>query len=67
MITNEKMNKSEKIRRLFDAGMSVTEISNFMGVRYQFAYNVVSYHVKQKEAAMNDLRVPVASGIRMDA
>ncbi|WPQ59950.1 helix-turn-helix domain-containing protein [Paenibacillus polymyxa] len=49
MKTDEKMNKSEQIRRLFDAGMSVSEIAEYMGVRYQFAYNVVSYHLKQKE------------------
>lgn len=48
MVTGEKVNKSERIRRLFDGGMSVTEIATFMGIRYQFAYNVISYHVKQK-------------------
>lgn len=53
--SDEKLTKSERIRRLFDAGMSVAEISAFLGVRYQFAYNVVSYYVKQKEvAATND-------------
>jgi len=66
MVTNEKLNKSERIRRLFDGGMTVTEIAQFMGVRYQFAYNVVSYHVKQKEAqhASNNGLVS-AGGIRV--
>ncbi|MNO67355.1 hypothetical protein D3C76_581600 [compost metagenome] len=48
MVTTEKLNKSEKIRRLFDAGLSVTEIATLMGIRYQFAYNVISHHVKVK-------------------
>jgi DNA invertase Pin-like site-specific DNA recombinase len=48
MVTTEKLNKSEKIRRLFDAGLSVTEIAALMGIRYQFAYNVISHHVKAK-------------------
>jgi hypothetical protein len=43
------MNKSAKIRELFDAGHSVQEISEIMGIRYQFAYNVVKHHVQQQE------------------
>lgn len=53
MMTGEKLNKSERIRRLFDGGMSVTEIAAYMNIRYQFAYNVVSYYVKQKAAEVN--------------
>ena len=48
MVSTEKLNKSEKIRRLFDAGLSVSEIATLMGIRYQFAYNVISHHVKAK-------------------
>lgn len=48
MVTTEKLNKSEKMRRLFDAGLSVTEIATLMNTRYQFAYNVISHHVKSK-------------------
>lgn len=43
-----KVNKSEQIRMLHDQGMSLMEISTYMGIRYQFAYNVVSYYLKQK-------------------
>lgn len=34
--------KSEKIRRLAAAGFSRSEIARFLGVRYQFVYNVLS-------------------------
>lgn len=43
------VNKSEQIRQLFDQGYSVAEIARKMGIRYQYAYNVVSYYIKQKE------------------
>ena len=46
-------NKSAEIRRLHDKGMSVLEISNAMGVRYQYVYNVVSHYVKQKAMKQN--------------
>lgn len=49
MQVEEKVSKSEKIRRLFDAGLTVGEISRLMGIRYQFAYNVVSFYVLQKQ------------------
>lgn len=44
-----RLNKSEMIRRLYDTGMTVMEIAKYMGIRYQFAYNVVSYYAMQKE------------------
>jgi len=37
--------KSAKIKGLFDLGLEVKTISELMGVRYQFAYNVVSNYV----------------------
>ena len=35
-------NKSEKIRRLAAAGFKRADIARFLGVRYQFVYNVLS-------------------------
>lgn len=64
MVSSAKLTKSEQIRRLFDAGMSVAEIANYMGIRYQFAYNVVSYHVKQREL---EVRKYVAAGYAGDS
>lgn len=68
MVTTEKLNKSERIRRLFDGGLSVTEIATLMGIRYQFAYNVISHHVKAKgqEVASNGSnRTVYTSSIRV--
>jgi hypothetical protein len=36
------MNKSDKIRELHTKGMSTTAIAERLGIRYQFAYNVIS-------------------------
>lgn len=49
----KKVTKSEKIRQLYDAGLSVAEVSKAMGVRYQFAYNVISWHLKTKHLQQN--------------
>jgi hypothetical protein len=44
----EAQNKSLKIRAYYDEGMPVREIAKIMGIRYQFAYNVVSKYESQK-------------------
>jgi hypothetical protein len=48
-MADEKLSKSEKIRRLHDQGMKIAEIAKLLGIRYQFAYNVVTYYVAQKQ------------------
>jgi hypothetical protein len=40
-LTGNTDNKSEKIRRLFDAGVSVADIGTYLGIRYQHTYNVL--------------------------
>lgn len=40
------MNKSEQIRRLHDEGYKIQEIADKLGIRYQFAYNVVTHYEK---------------------
>lgn len=45
IVTDEKMAKSEKVRKLFDGGMEVKEIAEVLNIRYNFAYNVLSNYV----------------------
>lgn len=41
-ITAGLPSKSEKMRRLSDAGFAKADIARYLGVRYQFVYNVLS-------------------------
>jgi len=45
-----KMNKSERIRALFNAGLTVKKIAEIVEIRYNFAYNVISRYVKAEKA-----------------
>jgi len=56
----KKGNKSAEIRRLYDLGLSVQEIATTLGIRYQFAYNVVSHYARSKSLARQP-RVEVAA------
>lgn len=62
-VVQGKLSKSEQIRRLFDGGMKVADIANYMNVRYQFAYNVISYHVKTKGGSDSGSRTYVNGGL----
>lgn len=43
------MSKSAQIREMYDnTNMTVAEIAEAVGVRYQFAYNVISRHCAKK-------------------
>ena len=42
------MSKSEMIRSYYNEGLSVGECAKRVGVRYQFAYNVISKMCKKK-------------------
>lgn len=65
-VTEAKLSKSEQIRRMFDAGMSIAEIANSMHIRYQFAYNVVSYHIKSKGGVSDAPRTDYDSNVHRD-
>ena len=52
IVKNEKMSKSEKIRKLFDGGLEVKEIATLLNIRYNFAYNVLQNYV-----IVNDIQV----------
>jgi|BioPla2DNA2_1021312.scaffolds.fasta_scaffold175003_1 transposase len=47
ILKDESLSKSEKIRRLYVGGLSVSEISKLSGFRYQMCYNIIDdYCVK---------------------
>ncbi len=41
-LTARLRTKSDKIRRLAEAGYKTADIARYLGIRYQFAYNVLS-------------------------
>ena len=49
VLTSEQT-KSAKIKELFMLGIDIKEVANLMGIRYNFAYNVISNMVR-----LNDL------------
>lgn len=42
------MSKSELIRNYYNEGLTIREVADKVGVRYQFAYNVVSKMCEKK-------------------
>ena len=56
ILMDESLNKSEKMRKLFDMGLDITSIANYLCVRYNFVYNVVMDYlrVNSAKAAQND-------------
>lgn len=48
VVAQEEVSKSARMKQLFDLGLSVKEIAEAMGVRYNFAYNVVSNYCMQE-------------------
>lgn len=60
------MSKSAKIRELYDAtDLTVAEIADKVGVRYQFAYNVVARHCAKKGEKVRKARpITTSSQIR---
>lgn len=45
IIENVEMNKSTKMKELFDLGLEVQLISKLLDVRYNFVYNVISNYI----------------------
>ena len=46
VVNNETLSKSKKMIELFELGLEVKEISNILGTRYNFVYNVVSNYCR---------------------
>ena len=49
-VTPIKINKSAQIRALFKDGKTTAEIAKIVGIRYQFAYNVLHRPLKRLSA-----------------
>lgn len=45
IVANEEASKSQKMKDLFDLGMTIKEIAGALEVRYNFVYNVLSNHI----------------------
>lgn len=52
IVRSEGMNKSDKIKALFEGGLEVKEISELLQIRYNHAYNVIQNYV-----IVNDIEV----------
>lgn len=49
LLKNEEISKSQKMKTLFEAGLSIKEIAELINVRYNFVYNVISNYVVTSE------------------
>jgi len=47
----ELKTKTSKIKTLYKNEYNVTQISKFLDIKYQFAYNILKYFPKQEELA----------------
>lgn len=45
LINDENISKSQKMKDLFNAGLTVKQISELLNVRYNFVYNVISNYI----------------------
>lgn len=45
LLNDESISKSAKIKRLWETGYTVKQVAEELGIRYNFAYNVISNHV----------------------
>jgi AbrB family looped-hinge helix DNA binding protein len=52
-LTRRLRTKADKIRALVRAGVPPAEIARFLGVRYQYAYNVMKQSAKRADAVMD--------------
>jgi hypothetical protein len=53
ILTNDKLSKSEKMRELFELGLEISLISELLGVRYNFVYNVITTYTRMKNIEVN--------------
>jgi len=53
-ILTAEISKSQKIKSLFDLGLTTKTISELLSIRYQFAYNVISNYVNINEIPVID-------------
>lgn len=56
VVADEAMSKSAKVKALFDGGLDVKEIAAAIGIRYNFAYNVISNYIIVNEIEVEQER-----------
>lgn len=56
VVADETLSKSAKVKALFDGGMEVKEIAEAVGIRYNFAYNVISNYIIVNEIEVETQR-----------
>ena len=56
VVADEALSKSAKVKALFDGGMEVKEIAAAVGIRYNFAYNVISNYIITNEIEVESER-----------
>jgi len=52
MLADTTTSKSAKVKTLFEQGFDVKEISDMVGIRYNFAYNVIRNHIVVNDVAV---------------
>lgn len=45
LVKNEEVSKSQKMKTLFEAGLTIKNIAELLDVRYNFVYNVISNYI----------------------
>lgn len=45
LLKNEEVSKSQKMKTLFEAGLTIKNIAELLDVRYNFVYNVISNYI----------------------
>lgn len=56
VVKDEALSKSAKVKALFDGGLEVKEIATALGIRYNFAYNVISNYIIVNEIEVETQR-----------
>lgn len=56
IVKDEALSKSAKVKALFDGGLEVKEIATALGIRYNFAYNVISNYIIVNEIKVETQR-----------
>lgn len=52
VLAEKKVTTSEQVRQLWDTNMKVKDIAKELGIRYQFAYNVVQAYLVEQSLAI---------------
>lgn len=53
LLADAKLSKSAKVKELFSQGYTVKQIADLVGIRYNFAYNVIRNHIVINDVEVN--------------